>query len=88
MAASEHSKVSAYGFDLKKNLGSHFRYLKTLKKSKLYLDNFSSHLEKTMREGKYQGFTSCMYVFVVFFFTFFTKIMPALKILKIVYRVN
>ena len=53
MAASDHSEVSAYGLDLKKNLGSHFRNLKTLEKSKLYLDNFSSHLEKTMREGKY-----------------------------------
>ena len=49
MAASDHSN----GLDLKKNLGSHFRNLKTLEKSKLYLDNFSSHLKKTMREGKY-----------------------------------
>ena len=56
MAASDHSEVSAYGLDLKKNLGSHFRNLKTLEKSKLYLDNFSSHLEKTMREGKYHFF--------------------------------
>ena len=55
MAASDHFEVSAFGLDLKKNLGSHFRNLKTLEKSKLYLDNFSSHLEKTMREGKYQG---------------------------------
>ena len=53
MAALDHSEVSAYGLDLKKNLGSHFRNLKTLEKSKLYLDNFSSHLKKTMREGKY-----------------------------------
>ena len=29
---------------------------KPLKKAKLYLDNFSSHLEKTMREGKYHFF--------------------------------
>ena len=53
MAASDHSKVSPYRLDLKKNLGSHFRNLKTLEKSKSYLDNFSSHLEKTMCEGKY-----------------------------------
>ena len=29
---------------------------KPLKKAKLYLDNFSSHLEKTMSEGKYHFF--------------------------------
>ena len=51
MAASDHSEVSAYGLDLKKNLGSHFRNLKTLEKNKLYLDIFSSHFEKTMGEG-------------------------------------
>ena len=31
---------------------------KPLKKAKLYLDNFSSHLEKTMREGKYHSIMS------------------------------
>ena len=56
MAALDFSEVLAYSLDLKKNLGSHFRNLKTLEKSKLYLDNFSSHLEKTMREGKYHFF--------------------------------
>ena len=40
MAASDHSGVSAYSLNLKKNLSSHFRNLKTLKKSKLYMDNF------------------------------------------------
>ena len=40
MAASDHSEVSAYGLDLKKNLGSHFRNLKTLEKSKIILGQF------------------------------------------------
>ena len=58
MAASDHSEVSAYGLDLKKNLSSHFRNLKTLEKSKFYLDNFSSHLEKIMRERKHHFWPS------------------------------
>ena len=40
MAASDHSEVSAYSLDLKKNLGSHFRNLKTLEKSKIILGQF------------------------------------------------
>ena len=40
MAASDHSEVSAYGLDLKKNLGSHFRNLKTLEKNKIILGQF------------------------------------------------
>ena len=59
MAASDHSKVPEYGLNLKKNLGSHFRNLKTLKKKpRLYLDNFSSHLEKIMRERKHHFWPS------------------------------
>ena len=40
MAASDHSEVSAYGLDLKKNLGSHFRNLKTLEKKQIILGQF------------------------------------------------
>ena len=40
MAASDHSEVSAYGLNLKKNLGSHFGNLKTLEKSKIILGHF------------------------------------------------
>ena len=53
MEASEHSEVSAFGLDLKKNLGFIFSILIHRKIFKLHLDNFSKHFVKTMREGKY-----------------------------------
>ena len=40
MAASDHSEVSAYALDLKKNLGSHFRNIKTLEKKQIILVQF------------------------------------------------
>ena len=40
MAASDHSEVLAYSLDLKKNLGSHFRNLKTLEKKQIILGQF------------------------------------------------
>ena len=55
MEASDHSEVSAFGLDLKKNLGFHFSILIHKKIFKLHLDNFSKHFVKTMREGKNQS---------------------------------
>ena len=40
MAASDHSEVSAYGLDLKKNLSSHYKNLKTLEKKQIILGQF------------------------------------------------
>ena len=40
IAASDHSEVSAYGLNLKKSLGSHFRNLKTLEKKQIILGQF------------------------------------------------
>ena len=48
---SDHSEVSVYGLHLKKNLGIHFSIWIPKKNLELYLKNFFSHFEWTMREG-------------------------------------